>query len=222
MTVLAIIRVGFNRAARDVARESEFLVRPSLRVEKALFQEIFDPVRKVFENGRFYAGNEPLEIPQLVKEFRSMCLEAQLAHTTTDSCTRARRTRLLNASQNIAEHAEEGVSPDGTIAADMDLFYFPELGDVITEAAMIQKGYLNNPDVCEALMGVAKNIDTAHKRLWQPKTSDTKVADNYTEDSKTTSQRIAEAKAEIVPGELLKADMPKFAQADNYAALNVA
>ena len=61
--------------------------------------------------------------------------------------------------------------PDGNefVPVDFeDLFELPELVDVIREAGMTHSEFLHNPQVANALMEVADNIEAAQKRHWLP------------------------------------------------------
>lgn len=220
MSTPAIIRPDFNYAARDVAHDPDFSERPSLRIPETLFQEILAPIRKVFENDRIYTQKKNLDVPNMLEEMRYMISEAQTAQNTKDSYTRERGNDLLNTVQNIKECAEEGVDENGMRAADMDFFSLHELTDVIRKAAMTHLEYLHNEDIHDALMGVAENIDGAHKRLWQPKASlkGIDVADDY----KPASQHIDEVKADITPNRLKAELCLDVAMPDDYAALNAA
>lgn len=163
-----LLRVNFNRVADVYVRDERFQIRPSLRIEDQTFHEILEPVTYVFEDGRIYTQKQQMGIPETLEELRCMVLEAQTTHSTKDSCTRERRTELLNILQSIKEKAEEGVDANGMRAADMDFFSLPELTDVIREAAITHSEYLHNDDIAEALAAVAGNIESAQKRLWRP------------------------------------------------------
>jgi hypothetical protein len=169
MSALISLRQNFMRVADCVACDPRFQDKPSLLIEEQTFCEILEPVKAVFEKGRFYSQKKVLDVPELLEELRYMCRDAQTTHNTKDSCTRERRTELLNVLQSIKEKAEEGVDANGMRAADMDFFSLPELTDVIREAAMTHSEYLHHDDIAEALTVVAGNIESAQKRLWYPR-----------------------------------------------------
>ncbi|MFP4098063.1 MAG: hypothetical protein ACLFP8_02240 [Alphaproteobacteria bacterium] len=168
MSSLIHLKQQFARAAADVARDKRFQQRPVLKIEDRTFRQILEPVERVFANGRILSHRSTLDVPGTIKELRTMCLEAQTAHTTADGSTRQRRTMLLNVLQAVHESALDGVDALGMRAADMDFFSLPDLTDVIREAAITHAQFLHNSDIGEALMKVADNIEKANKRLWHP------------------------------------------------------
>ncbi len=167
-----LLRQDFNRAVDAIAREERFSERPSILIEDQTFREILEPIAHVFGHNRIYSQRHIMDVPEMIEELRFMCLEAQTTHTTKDSCTRERRTELLNVLQSIKEKAEEGVDANNMRSADMDFFLLPELTDVIREAAITHSEYLHNNDIAEALMGVSTNIESSHRNLWRPQTAD--------------------------------------------------
>ena len=199
MSSLIYLRQKFKQAARTVALDDSLQDRPSLRIEDATFRNIFGPVAQVFEEGRIYAQNKPLDIPEMIEELRSMVLEAQTTHSTKDGSTRERRTDLLNILQSIKERAEEGVDIHGMRAADMDFFSLQDLTDVIREAALTHSEYLHNDDIAQTLMSVAQNVETAHKHLWHPtELPQFATADDYGQEDKEPKPKQAHKPTPVI------------------------
>ncbi len=176
MGVPVPLRIDFNRTA-GVYTHGIFAEVPSLMIEEETFLDIFEPIGRILKEDELFMA-EP-DIPDMIDEMRTMCLEAH-ATSTRGSFAREDRNKLINTLQSIKEKAEEGVDENGMRAADMSFFSLHNLIHEIREAAMIHGEYLNNAHVAEALDKVADNIQSSNNHLWRPqKLPKFAIADDY-------------------------------------------
>ena len=96
----------FYKAADAALKDPKLQQKPVLHIETETFRQIFRPIRRILEADPVYRGKN-ITISTQIEELRRMCLEAQAAHTTTDQCTKKRRTQLINALQGLLEKVRE-------------------------------------------------------------------------------------------------------------------
>lgn len=156
----------YNMSAQGTLFAPEFQERPSIMIEAATVEQILAPIKELFKEDHLYNGD--MRLSQQVEELRTMSIEAQSAHKTQDGCTRERRCEYTNILQGVLESMEDGRDAQGMIPADMDFFSWPDYLDVMREDAMTYSEFLNNSDVCDAMIETARNVEGAQKRLWSP------------------------------------------------------
>ncbi len=169
MSISAKMKQQFFKAADAALSDAALQQRPVVNVEIETFRQILAPIEELLDDDPVYSQYE-MGIEHQIEELRRMCLEAQAAHTTKDTCTKQRRSELLNVLQGVMENIQETAKNNSQfIQIDFgELFALSDLTDVIQEAGMTHSEFLNNNEASQALFTTAKNIDAAQKRLWLP------------------------------------------------------
>ncbi len=169
MSISANMKQQFFKAADAALSDQALQQRPVVNIEVETFQQILAPIEDLLDSDPVY-GQYEIGIDHQIEELRKMCLEAQAAHTTRDTCTKQRRSELLNVLQSVLENIQETIDDNSQfIQVDFgDLFALSDLTDVIYEAGMTHGEFLNHNSASQALFATAKNIDEAQKRLWLP------------------------------------------------------
>ncbi|MGN7437705.1 MAG: hypothetical protein ACTHOO_03600 [Alcanivorax sp.] len=108
MSLSAQMKQQFFKAAEAALSDPKLQHRPVVNIETETFRQILKPIERVLGNDPVY-GEYQMGIARQIEELRRMCLEAQAAHTTKDTCTKKRRAQLLNVLQGILENVQEGV-----------------------------------------------------------------------------------------------------------------
>ena len=152
----------FSKAARVHHPEQQSLIRG---VDKEVFRQILQPINAIMLESPSYANTE-IEVNQQLEEFRQICNEVQVGHTTDDYIVKLGRNELLNTLQIVLESVEEANSDILDIDYN-DLFTLTNLTDVIRGNANIYREFMKSPSIASALDRVADNIDMAQSRLWK-------------------------------------------------------
>ena len=169
MSISAKMKQQFFKAADDALSDSALQQRPVVNIDMETFRQILAPIEGLLDGDPVFSQYET-GVEHQIEELRRMCLEAQAAHTTKDTCTKQRRSELLNVLQGVLENIQETSNKDSQfVQVDFgDLFALSDLTDVIHEAGMTHGEFLNHHEASQALFSTAKNIDEAQKRLWLP------------------------------------------------------
>ena len=83
----AQMKQQFFKAAEAALSDPKLQHRPVVNIETETFRQILKPIERVLGNDPVY-GEYQMGIARQIEELRRMCLEAQAAHTTKDTCTK--------------------------------------------------------------------------------------------------------------------------------------
>ncbi len=144
--------------------------KPTIVVETETLAQILEPIRDLLDEDAVY-GKYETQVYHQLRELRQMCLEAQVAHTTSDETLKSDRNVLLNALQGFVDSASK--AEHGAVQVDFDyLFDLPAKADVMRSNATIYREFMRAPEVADVLEQVADNVEAAHQRRWFPEVRD--------------------------------------------------
>lgn len=156
----------FRTAAEAVKADPMLQEKPTIVVESQTLAQVLAPVREMLDEDAVY-GQYETQVYHQLRELRQMCLEAQVAHTTSNEELKSDRNVLLNALQGFVDSASK--AEGGAMQVDFDyLFDLPSKTDVMRSNATIYREFMRSPEVADILEQVADNVEAAHQRHWLP------------------------------------------------------